>query len=150
MSDTDARTEIENLMNAMIPLAIQKLEDAGEFAPFGGAMSSDGDIFSLAETNEGEDALADPDEMIESLKDHMRGAVRAGDYKATAIVFDVEVKVFVQATQCARERGRVQRRQYCGEVATNTFGQLAKKNSARQQRADNTQRLNRIVRNESA
>lgn len=91
MSEADARTEIENLMNAMIPLAIQKLEDAGEFAPFGGAMSSDGDIFSLAETNDGQDALGDPDEMIESLKDHMREAVRAGAYKATAIVFDVEV-----------------------------------------------------------
>ena len=85
----DTRTDVENLMNAMIPIAIEKLESDGQFAPFGGAMNPKGEIFTLAE--QGEEPPGHPDVMIASLKEHMRGAVREGEYKATAIVFDVEV-----------------------------------------------------------
>ena len=84
-----AKSDCETLMNAVLPFAQKMLKDHGEFLPYGGAMSPTGEIFSVA----GYDGRERPPSMdlIKLLRDGFRQSARSGEYKATAIVYDVRV-----------------------------------------------------------
>lgn len=84
-----AKAECEEIMNALIPLAQQLLEKNGEFFPFGGAMKANGEISHVS----GYDGREQPPsaDIIKLLKDGFRSGARSGQYKATALVYDVRV-----------------------------------------------------------
>jgi len=63
----------------------------GAFIPFGGAMRADGQIVSIAGYDESEQSQ--PTNAIALMKDGFVEAARRGEYKATAIVYDVRVEL---------------------------------------------------------
>jgi hypothetical protein len=76
-------------MNAMLPFAEQMLTKHGEFFPFGGVMKADGAIAHVAGYDGRE--LPPSAEIIEVLKDGFRSGAGTGEYKATALVYEVRV-----------------------------------------------------------
>jgi hypothetical protein len=85
------KAECESLMNSVLPFAEQMLTTHGEFIPFGGAMRSNGQIVSIA----GYDGNEHPKSVnvIALMKEGIIAAARKGEYKASAIVYDVRVKL---------------------------------------------------------
>lgn len=85
----DPKSEVEEIMNAMLPFGQQMLEKHGEFIPYGGAMKPNGEIVSVA----GYDGNEQPpsQEIINLLKGGYRQAAKNGEYKATGIFYDVRV-----------------------------------------------------------
>jgi hypothetical protein len=84
-----AKAECEGIMNALVPFAQQMLEKHGEFFPFGGTMKNNGEITHTA----GYDGRERPPsaDIIRLLNDSFRSGARSGQYKATALVYDVRV-----------------------------------------------------------
>lgn len=81
--------DAEALLHSVLDLAGQMLSEYGEFYPYGGAMRPDGEIVSVAaETG---DDRPPSQELIDLLKAGLREGAQKGDFKATAIVFDVLV-----------------------------------------------------------
>lgn len=86
---TTPKAECESLMNAALPLAEQLLQKHGEFFPYGAALKANGEIASVA----GYDGREQPpsNDIIRLLKDGFVKAAKSGEYKATALVYDVNV-----------------------------------------------------------
>ena len=63
----------------------------GAFIPFGGAMRADGRIVSIAGYHENEHPQSTNATSL--MKDAFIAAARRGDYRATAIVYDVRAKL---------------------------------------------------------
>ncbi len=84
-----AKDECETLMNAMFPFAEQMLGDHGEFFPYGGAMTSGGDIVSVAgyEGTERPPSL----DVIRVIKRAFVKGAREARFRATALVYDVRI-----------------------------------------------------------
>jgi hypothetical protein len=88
---SDAKGDCQALMNSVLPFAEQMLTNHGEFLPFGGAITPDGEIVSIGgDTGNERPKSAD---VIALLKGGLIDAARMGKYKATAIVYDVRVTV---------------------------------------------------------
>jgi hypothetical protein len=89
-----AKAGCEEIMNALVPFAQQMLEKHGEFFPFGGTMKNNGEITHTG----GYDGRERPPsaDIIRLLSDSFRSGARSGQYKATALVYDV--RVFLPAT----------------------------------------------------
>lgn len=86
---TDAKSDCESLLNALMPLAEQMLSQHGEFFPFGGTMSSTGEIAqSAASTGE---ERPPSQALIDQLRAGFRAAAERGEIRATAIVYDTLV-----------------------------------------------------------
>ncbi len=88
---SDPKADCEALMNSVLPFAEQMLTTHREFVPFGGAMRPDRQLVSVAgyEGNEHPKSV----EVIALLKEGLIAAAQNGEYKATAIVYDVRVKL---------------------------------------------------------
>jgi hypothetical protein len=88
---TTPKADCEALMNSVLPLAEHMLATQGSFLPYGGAMRDDGEVVTVG----GDDGNArpQPTETIALMKSAFVAAARTGDYKATAIVYDVKVKL---------------------------------------------------------
>lgn len=88
---SDPKADCEALMNSVLPFAQQMLTTHGEFFPFGGAMRPNGELVSIA----GYDGNERPKsvDVIAQMKGGMIAAARNGEYKATAIVYDVRIKL---------------------------------------------------------
>jgi hypothetical protein len=86
---TNAKSDAETLMNAVLPFAEKMLSEHSEFFPYGAAMKPDGEIVSVA----GYDGREQPpsQEIIDLLNAELRKDVALGMYKATAVVYDVRV-----------------------------------------------------------
>ena len=84
-----AKADCEALMNEVLPFAEQMLSNHGEFFPYGGAMRPGGEIVSVA----GYDGREQPPSMdlIRLIKAGFVADAKQGQYKATAIVYDVRV-----------------------------------------------------------
>jgi hypothetical protein len=87
----DPKTDCEALMNSVLPFAEQMLTTHGAFIPFGGAMRPDGQLVSIA-GYDGNKHLQ-PIDVMTLMKDAFIAAARNGEYKATAVVYDVRVKL---------------------------------------------------------
>jgi hypothetical protein len=88
---SDAQTEAEELVNAVLPHAEGMLVAHGEFFPFGGALTVDGE---LAELSVGEEHQNSPVEVIvEELKSRLRGGAGTNTYRATALVFPIHAEL---------------------------------------------------------
>ncbi|WP_174875594.1 hypothetical protein [Vogesella oryzae] len=86
---TIPKTECENLMNAALPFAVQMLQKHGEFFPYGAALKTNGEIASVA----GYDGREQPpsNDIIHMLKEGFVKGATSGEYRATALVYDVRV-----------------------------------------------------------
>ncbi len=83
------KTEVEDLMNDRLPFGQELLEKYGEFFPYGGALTNNGEIVSVA-AYDGDDQPPSQ-EVINLLKNGFRQAAKEGKYKATALFYDVRV-----------------------------------------------------------
>jgi hypothetical protein len=91
MAMSDAQTEAEELVNAVLPHAEGMLVAHGEFFPFGGALTLDGE---LAELSVGEEHRNSPVEtIVEELKSRLRGGAGTNTYRATALVFPIQAQL---------------------------------------------------------
>lgn len=88
---SDAKADCAALAGSVLPLAEQMLTAHGAFIPFGGAMRADGQIVSIAGYDENEHSQSS--EVIALLKGGFVDGARRGEYKATALVYDVKVKL---------------------------------------------------------
>jgi hypothetical protein len=88
---SDPQAEAEELVNAVLPHAEGMLVAHGEFFPFGGALTLDGE---LAELSVGEEHRDSPvDLIIEELKSRLRGGAGSNTYRATALVFPIDAQL---------------------------------------------------------
>jgi hypothetical protein len=87
----DPKADCEILMNSVTPFAKQMLRSHGEFLPFGGAMRPGGELVSVA----GYDGDEHPQssDVIRLIKDGFVEAARQGQFVATALVYDVRMKL---------------------------------------------------------
>ena len=80
---SDAQTEAEELVNAVLPHAEDMLIAHGEFLPFGSAMTLDGDIAELSAV----------EAIVEELKLSLRGGAGSNNFRATALVFPIHAQL---------------------------------------------------------
>lgn len=76
--------DVKQVMGSLLAVAQLVLKQQGALTPFGVAMTTDGEILHLA----GEDGI-EPAEAIERLTAACAKSAKAGDYRATAIAYDV-------------------------------------------------------------
>ncbi len=86
---SDAQTESEELVNAVMPRVEGMLNAHGEFAPFGGAITLDGDLAQLSVDELHLDSSMEV--AVDSLKSKLRDGVDS--YRATALVFPVNAQL---------------------------------------------------------
>ena len=84
---TDPKAECEDVMNAVLPFAEEMLTKHSEFFPFGGTMSADGEIAHTGGWTGDEHPAST--EVIELLENGFRAGAARGEYKATALVYDI-------------------------------------------------------------
>jgi hypothetical protein len=89
MTRETAKADCEAMLNELVPFAERWLLKHGEFFPFGGAMKANSEIVYIA----GYDGRERPpsDDIIDLLKKSFRSGAASGEYKATALVYDVRV-----------------------------------------------------------
>ncbi len=88
---SDAQTEAEELVSAVLPHAEGMLLAHGEFFPFGGAVTLDGDIAQLAVDEEHREASTE--DVVEALKVKLRSGADTNTYRATALVFPIHAQL---------------------------------------------------------
>ncbi len=88
---SDAQTETEELVNAVLPHVEGMLNDHGQFFPFGGAMTLDGGIAQLAVDEEHRDSSIEV--VVEELKSKLRSGAGTNTYRATALVFPIQAQL---------------------------------------------------------
>ena len=88
---SDAQAEAEELVNAVLPCAEDMLIARGEFSPFGGAVTVDGEITQLAVGDEHRDSSIE--DVIEALKGKLRNGADTNTYRATALVFPIQAQL---------------------------------------------------------
>ena len=87
----EGKDESQELMDAVLPLAEKLLTEHGEFFPYGGAMTPEGQIVSVA-AYDGEEHPPSS-EVIDLLHQAFQSAAKNKEYKATALVYDVRVQL---------------------------------------------------------
>ncbi len=84
----DAESDTEAILLAMIPIGKQLLEKQGTFVPYGGAMTMDGKVVTVAGYSGTEPPPSQ--EIIDALNFAFRTGALTGKYKATGLFSDVE------------------------------------------------------------
>ena len=87
----DGKEESQRLMDSVLPFAEEMLTKHGEFFPYGGAITMNGDIVSVAADN-GEEQPPSA-ELISILQNSFKSAADNGTYRATALVYDVRIQL---------------------------------------------------------
>jgi hypothetical protein len=88
---SDAQAEAEELVNVVLPHAEGMLIAHGEFFPFGGALTLDGDIAQLAVGDEHRDSPLEA--IVDELKTMLRSGADTNAYRATALVFPIQAQL---------------------------------------------------------
>ncbi len=88
---SDAQREAEELVSAVLPQAEGMLLAHGDFFPFGGAVTLDGEITQLAVDEEHRDSSIE--DVIEELKGKLRSGADTNTYRATALVFPIHAQL---------------------------------------------------------
>lgn len=85
---TTAQDEAESLLQEVMPFAEHMLKERGEFFPFAGALTPKGEFLPIV----GYESLGQaPDELIDLLSGRLREGAVAGEYAATALVYNARV-----------------------------------------------------------
>lgn len=87
----EGKEESQQLMDALLPFAEEMLSKHGEFFPYGGAITKDGDIVNVAAGNGEEQPPSS--ELISMLHNAFKSAASNGNYRATALVYDVRIQL---------------------------------------------------------
>lgn len=85
-----AKSESEELLNVVLPFAEELLAKYGEFFPFGAAMNPLGGISHVAGYTGSERPPSS--DVIDLLRSAFRLSGRSGEYRATALAYDVRVR----------------------------------------------------------
>ena len=93
-----AKAESQQLMDSVLPLAEKLLIEHGEFFPYGGAMTPSGEIVSVAAYDGDEHPPSS--EVISMLQKAFISSAQSGEYKATALVYDVRVPLPETGEKC--------------------------------------------------
>jgi hypothetical protein len=88
---SDAQREAEELVGAVLPQAEGMLLAHGEFSPFGGALTLDGEIAQLVVDEEHRDSSIE--DVIDVLKGELRSGADANKFRATALVFPIQAQL---------------------------------------------------------
>jgi hypothetical protein len=88
---TNAKGEVEALMNDLLPFAKKMLADYGEFHPFGGFMKADGSIVHVGAIDPSDDQPRGRD-LWRILADDFRQRARHEGIRATALVADARLQ----------------------------------------------------------
>lgn len=83
------KSECQDLMNEALPFAEQMLAKHGEFFPYGRALNAAGKVVAVA-AYDGREQPPSAD-LIRLLKQAFTQEAKRGQYKATALVYDVRV-----------------------------------------------------------
>ncbi len=92
MSEAVQKTtkEVEGLVNVLLPIAQKSLATYGEFYPYAGCLTPEGEILQFgAQLKDVERPKSQP--LIELLRKHIQAEVDAQRCKASAIIFDVSI-----------------------------------------------------------
>ena len=89
-TDTDAKAEVEGLMNASIPFAEQSLAKNGSFNPFGRVINESGEFNYVMPFDESESMNST--DLIEMIKAGFRKSAASGTIRASALFYDVRIK----------------------------------------------------------
>lgn len=81
--------DLDALLNDLLPFAERMLRAQGEFYPFGGSITADGERISVGV--KGSSDHPPSRELIEIMTDAFRGQAAEGKIRAAGICFDVEV-----------------------------------------------------------
>jgi hypothetical protein len=83
----DARADMDELLNALLPFAQQMIEQHGEFYPSGASMTAQGEV-SLVAADTGEEMPASQD-LIQASTGSLRQRADADEIRAAAIVAEL-------------------------------------------------------------
>ncbi len=83
-----ANTELDALLNTLLPVAQMLLKKQGEFYPFGAIMSSSGEIRHVGARMEGDD-YPPSEPLIELLTETFKKYAAKGELRAAGICYDV-------------------------------------------------------------
>ena len=86
-----AESELEQLLNAVIPFAQQMLSKHGEFNPFAAAVSREGRLKFIGIPPHEQNKITE--DLIDRLRETLIIGASKGDYRATGICSDVSVAV---------------------------------------------------------
>lgn len=86
-AQTTPKEDVESLMNEGIGFAVEMLENHGEFFPYARVMGSSGEI-SVVAYDHGREFPPSQD-VIDGLTQAFQAGAASGDYRATALFFDV-------------------------------------------------------------
>ena len=84
-----AHTDLDALLNALLPFARQMLAKYGEFHPFGASMNHKGEVSITAAHTDQEHPASN--ELIELLEAGLRQAAEKGEIRAAGICLNVRV-----------------------------------------------------------
>jgi hypothetical protein len=85
-----SRDEMNNLLDQALPFAMRMLEKSGEFYPYAIVLKRDGKFTAVA----AEPGAENPDSrrLIERLLDGLQEGAERGEYRATALCFEVVLR----------------------------------------------------------
>lgn len=85
------KEDCEHLMNSVLPLAEKMLKEHAEFYPYGGHMTSSGEIVHVGgKVDDTDHPKSQP--IIDLLEGAFQKQAQSGEIRASAIVFDVRIK----------------------------------------------------------
>ena len=87
-----AEHELEQLLNAVIPLAQRMLATHGQFYPFAAAVKQDGKLTFIPNAKEVQQKPA-PQSLADRLREQLIMGASNGDYRATGLCQDVRVSL---------------------------------------------------------
>lgn len=82
----DAKDEIEELLNFLLPVAEEELSKAGEFYPYAAMVAADGELKSVSAAAGEEPGVAD---LLVALHEELRAQAAHGSIRASGIAADV-------------------------------------------------------------
>jgi hypothetical protein len=85
---SDAKTDCEMLLGALMPFAEKMLAEHGDFFPFAAAMSESGECEMAAVADDGEEPS--PRELIDLFVEQFHTEAKTGEFKATAIIYNAK------------------------------------------------------------
>jgi hypothetical protein len=83
---SDAKEEIEELLNFLLPVAEEELSKAGEFYPYAAMVAADGELKSVSAATGEDPGVAD---LLVALHTELRAQAADGSIRASGIAADV-------------------------------------------------------------
>ncbi|MEM7082210.1 MAG: hypothetical protein AAF465_05710 [Pseudomonadota bacterium] len=89
MADTEG--DVQTMLNTLLPIAEELLVEHGEFFPFGGAMTTDGEVVTISGIDGLNSDQPSANEVMDMLDINLRIGAENQRYNATAVLSNVVV-----------------------------------------------------------